>query len=365
MAQIKKKFIGNNEVGAAKIRLENASYLRARNAANSADVNILRLNASDVAEAGVNLDMDNQSIIGVGGFLSEADNTVNVGSSGNRFASVFGVTLDSGASQLNLNSTGSILHNESIEPTTDNTRSLGASGSRYSTVHALEVNAAASQLVLASTNSVQVTNNLVPDADGTRDLGGASLRFDNAFVNQLTNSGGININAQGGNLLLNIDPANRVVIQSNDGTAAVPLRFNDLDDSHYVELRAPNVVTTSVTYQLPPADGSSGQFLQTNGSGVMTWATPASAAPNANKNTFTLVSGDITNQYIDLSYVAITDSIDFVVDGVIQREGADYTVNYTGGAGGNTRITFAGDLATGGAAELVAGDIVVIKALQA
>lgn len=47
MSQIKKKFIGNNEVGASKIRLENNSPLRARNAANSADINLLTLNAAN------------------------------------------------------------------------------------------------------------------------------------------------------------------------------------------------------------------------------------------------------------------------------------------------------------------------------
>jgi len=39
----------------------------------------------------------------------------------------------------------------------------------------------------------------------------------------------------------------------------------------------------------------------------------------------------------------------------------DYTVSLTGGAGGVTRITFAGDLATGGNAALVSGDILMIK----
>jgi hypothetical protein len=36
-------------------------------------------------------------------------------------------------------------------------------------------------------------------------------------------------------------------------------------------------------------------------------------------------------------------------------------VSLTGGSGGVTRITFAGDLATGGNAALVAGDILQIK----
>lgn len=78
---------------------------------------------------------------------------------------------------------------------------------------------------------------------------------------------------------------------------------------------------------------------------------------------FTLVAGDITNQYVDLSHVAYSAaSIQVIPDGGIpQLRGVDFTVSLTGGAGGNTRITFAGDLATGGAAELVATDILVVR----
>lgn len=82
------------------------------------------------------------------------------------------------------------------------------------------------------------------------------------------------------------------------------------------------------------------------------------------KQTFVLGAGDITNGYIDLANIADTDSISFMVRGApVLLEGAsyDYTVNYTGGAGGNTRITWLNDLATGGGAELIAGDVVQVK----
>lgn len=50
--QIRKKQIQNDAVGAAKILLENNSWLRGRNAADNADVNIMRLNAGNVIEFG-------------------------------------------------------------------------------------------------------------------------------------------------------------------------------------------------------------------------------------------------------------------------------------------------------------------------
>lgn len=50
MAQLKKKFIGNDQVGASKILLENNSSLRGRNAADSANIDVLKINSSDVIE---------------------------------------------------------------------------------------------------------------------------------------------------------------------------------------------------------------------------------------------------------------------------------------------------------------------------
>lgn len=78
---------------------------------------------------------------------------------------------------------------------------------------------------------------------------------------------------------------------------------------------------------------------------------------------FTLVSGDITNQYIDLTQVAVTNSIEFKVQGapsLLEGAALDYIISYTGGAGGKTRITFQNDLASGGNAALVAGDKVQV-----
>lgn len=51
------------------------------------------------------------------------------------------------------------------------------------------------------------------------------------------------------------------------------LRFNDTDNSNYIALKAPNNVTTNTSYQLPATDGTAGQSLTTNGSGILTWST--------------------------------------------------------------------------------------------
>lgn len=58
-----------------------------------------------------------------------------------------------------------------------------------------------------------------------------------------------------------------------EGSGLVPLRLYDLDGDKYAGFKSPSAVTTSVTYELPVADGTSGQVLSTNASGVLSWVT--------------------------------------------------------------------------------------------
>lgn len=82
---------------------------------------------------------------------------------------------------------------------------------------------------------------------------------------------------------------------------------------------------------------------------------------------YTVTATDITNQFIDLSHAvwgtsATLNSLSVTpVGGIMQQKGTDYTVSLTGGSGGVTRVTLAGDLATGGNAALVNGDLVIFQ----
>ena len=55
------------------------------------------------------------------------------------------------------------------------------------------------------------------------------------------------------------------------------LRFYDSDNTQYAELRAPSTsgLTTSYSLSLPVDDGTSGQYLKTDGSGALSWDTPS------------------------------------------------------------------------------------------
>jgi len=82
------------------------------------------------------------------------------------------------------------------------------------------------------------------------------------------------------------------------------IRLEDNTGGEFVGLQAPATITTSFTLTLPADDGDAGQFLRTDGSGVLTWETASSLAfttitpdsggdivADTNSDTLTLVGG--------------------------------------------------------------------------
>jgi hypothetical protein len=212
--------------------------------------------------------------------------------------------------------------------------------------------------------------NVMQFATGQRRLydtgGNESVEF---TARQLKSTSTVKLDWSGTNVSLNT----RKLIDVVNPTAAQDAATKDYVDTglsgkqatgNYITALTGDVAASgpgSAAATLATVNSNVGSFTNANitvdAKGRITAASNGSSASTNRKATFTLVSGDITNQYVDLSFVARTDSISLSVSGVAQYETADYTVNYTGGAGGNTRVTFAGDLATAGAAALIAGDV--------
>jgi hypothetical protein len=61
---------------------------------------------------------------------------------------------------------------------------------------------------------------------------------------------------------------------TGNATAGAELRLpEDTDNgSNYVAIKAPDTIASNLTLTLPSADGTNGQVLQTNGSGVLSFA---------------------------------------------------------------------------------------------
>ena len=71
-----------------------------------------------------------------------------------------------------------------------------------------------------------------------------------------------------------------------DITAEGDLRLQDASGGQFVALEAPSTIASSYTLELPAADGSNGQLLTTNGSGVLAFSDPASGGVSRSETFF-------------------------------------------------------------------------------
>ena len=134
-----------------------------------------------------------------------------------------------------------------------------------------------------------------------------------------------------------------------DLTAQGDVRFQDASGGEYVALQAPSTVSTSYTLTLPSDDGDANQYLQTDGAGVLDWATvtvPTSyPPPTLIASSATVTSG--TFQVASAGGITITlpaspSAGDYVV--VKDGTGAAATTNFTVARNGSNIASSASDL---------------------
>ena len=107
------------------------------------------------------------------------------------------------------------------------------------------------------------------------------------------------------------------------------LRFADSDSSNWVAFQAPATIASNVTWTLPATDGSNGQLLSTNSSGVLSWAT---AGVNLVDNTI-----DAATHFVTLT----TATTDGSITG-IRRSSSKLTFQPSTGTLTVTQLTVAG-----------------------
>ncbi len=156
---------------------------------------------------------------------------------------------------------------------------------------------------------VRITGDLNPAADGTQDLGSASFHWLDAHL---------------GNIIL----------------------YDD-DDSNTVTLTAPATVASNVAFTLPGADGSSGQALITDGSGVLSFGAAGAT-----------VTSDTSTDAERLIYVGSATS------GALTAVTQDSGLTYNPSSGSLTSATFIGALtgnASGSAATLATARAIAVS----
>ena len=106
-----------------------------------------------------------------------------------------------------------------------------------------------------------------------------------------------------------------------DITAQGDLRLQDSAGGQYVAMQAPATLSANYTLTLPPDDGDANQYLQTNGSGVLDWATVS--VPASAYNVWLIKTGAFT--------AASGDQL-------ICNSGSAFTITLPAGSAGNTVI---------------------------
>ena len=365
MTQIRRKFIEDNAIDGTKARLENNQALRARNAAGNADVDLLKLTAADILELqklpraadGLPVpsnDKEFATLEYIKNYLegkTDAKDAVDF-----LFDSdVSGTfTAGSGSTSATLVGTGGL--------TADGT-ALGAThvGLRFGLVGqtAGEQNGI---YVLTACDGNDYTLERAEDFNQVDDAAGSEVTSGAHFkVIQGTDYAGYEC------LLTTDDPIDLDVtpltfvkypttlhLIAGDMLNKTGNTFSvDLASLSGLESNNPGAPTGKLRIRVDTAAAEPDKSTKVNGSGAL-------VARVSQRSEFTLSATDITNQYVDLPHVAERHSVEFmVVGGGPQHAGTDYSVNYTGGAGSNPRVTFLGGLANGGVSELVEGDVVV------
>lgn len=290
MARIKKRWIEEKAIDDSKILLTNDGYVKARNAANSADVSIIKLNTSDQIE------LASDAYVGVNKVQTAADKGVANGiasldAAGKVPSSQLPSFVDDVEEYANLAAFPVTGETGKIYVAIDNGKTYRWSGSVYTEISPSEVNSVNGQTGVVVLNTSHISES-------------GSLYFTEARVR------------------------------------STPLTGLSLLDST-------DVVATDTVLQ---------------GMGKLQAQIDNFAAADAEEEVITLTSTNITNGYIDLAFHAMNGSIHVIPDGgPTQVFNVDYTVNYTGGPSGVSRITFAGDLAS----VLAAGHILMVKYLKA
>ena len=154
------------------------------------------------------------------------------------------------------------------------------------------------------------TDGIIFNADGTIN---ASLEHSNSFQFE------------------NIAYFKDEIFMKAQGSTPTGINFQDADNSHRVQLKAPATISSNFSLILPTADGSSGQFLKTDGSGQLSFGTVSSTAPD-----ITISANNSANETVFLTFV----------DGATGTQGleTDTGLTYNPSSGVLTSTTFVGAL---------------------
>ncbi len=242
-SEIKTAYEANSDTNAftdaEKTKLGNLGSLNALSDVNTAGVQDGKILKYQASSSSFIIADDTGGSQGATTFTGLTDTPANYGSAANK--------------TLKVNSSGNAV--EFVDVTTsfaglsDTPSSLSGEGGKT-----VKVNSGGTALEFAAADVVD---------DTTPQLGG----------NLDVQANEINTSTTNGNIKLNPNGTGVVEIKGDGSSADGTLQLNCSQNSHGVKIKSPpHSANASYTLTLPTTDGNSGQFLQTNGSGVLSWA---------------------------------------------------------------------------------------------
>lgn len=346
MSQIQKKFIADNAIDGSKLKFLNNQTFRSRNASDTLDIDLFRFNTSNLftflvqptADASLPLPSNPKDYATVEWVQSFILGKIDSKDAVNALAAT-NIAL-TGSAPLTIDSVN--LGSATITPI----KRVVLTGQSNPVENGI-YDYAASVGTYTLTRSADFVDGRVTSGSWTRVIAG-------------TLYGGYEV------VLTNNDP----VVVDTDALTFVKYPSVDTLSAGDMLVRAGNVfsidlATNSGLESTNPGNAAGQLRVKTNtlaaekDQTIKIDATGNVVAKKPYKELITLDVTDISNGYIDLAYVATSDSVVLSVAGAgAQLETVDFTVNYTGGSGSKTRITFIGGLAASGVSELESGDII-------
>jgi hypothetical protein len=366
MSKLITKFIEDNAVNDVKLRLQNNGALRARNAAGTADVEILKVDNSDILQILREMSMGGSKIVNLAdptagtdaankqyvdsvvAGLSDPKDAVRLATTAALPASTYDNGISGEGATLTADANGALPAQDGVSVSLGNRILVKdqASAIENGIYEITQVGDAGTPWILTRTgdadnsgsDATQVTRGMyVPVAEGSTN---GSL----GFILTSASSGG--------------DPAGQLLLGTDS------LNFAQMGE---VIQAGQGLTKTGQSIAVDASDGlgfngSDQLIVLSDDASLVTGTTKISGGVLVGRRrfeeSFTLAALDITNGYVDLSKVASDQSIIFQPRfGIKQKDQIDFTVSYLGGSGGKTRITWIGDLAS----ILEAGDIIDIN----
>ena len=138
-----------------------------------------------------------------------------------------------------------------------------------------------------------IVEDTTPQLGGNLDINGNDIvSTSNANIEILPNgSGKVHLDGDGstGGVVLS---DGLVEIKTGTGNVAELKFYCETNNAHYVSLKAPahSNFSGNVVLTLPTNDGSSGEYLKTDGSGVLSWDTPSGGGGGGNTDILTIAT---------------------------------------------------------------------------